>query len=129
MEHISFSVDFNLDDIKLITTKGSGPGGQHRNKVESAVIATHIPTGISVKIESDRSQHKNKAAALDILASRVHQKALMAHKDSINTNRRVLTGSGERGDKIRTYREQEDKIVDHISGKTWRLSKWLKGEW
>jgi peptide chain release factor 1 len=122
-------LSFSLDDVDIVTTKGSGPGGQHRNKVESAVIVTHIPTGITVKIESSRSQYQNKQTALGILSSRITEIAKSDQKHSERIVRRKLAGSGERGDKIRTYREQEDRILDHRSGNTWRLSKWLKGEW
>lgn len=121
------SVD--LRDVEFTTTKGDGPGGQHRNKTESAVIAHHVPTGMKVRIESDRSQFKNKATALRVLDERVKEASLATQATSRNDSRKQQVGTGARGDKVRTYRTQDDRVTDHRTGKTWQLSRWLRGEW
>ena len=125
-ESHDYSVDLN--DIEYILTRGSGPGGQHRNKVESCVIAIHKPTGLSVKIDA-RNQHRNKKLATSILIERISER--QSHNASIKRGiaRAQQVGSGMRGDKRRTYRSQDDSVVDHITGKRWKLSKWLKGNW
>lgn len=122
--------DFKIDrrDIKYITTKGTGPGGQHRNKTESCVIAIHKPTGLSVKVDA-RNQHKNKALATRLLTERVREQHRERSNSERHANRSRQVGSGMRGDKRRTYRTKDDRVVDHITGKKWRLSKWVRGDW
>jgi len=119
----------NLNDVEITTTKGDGPGGQHRNKTESAVIAIHRPTGIKVRIESDRSQHKNKATALAVLAAKVAEVGAMKGRNEVNQSRRQQVGSGERGDKVRTYRQRDNQVNDHRTGQHWQLNRWMAGEW
>lgn len=119
----------NLADVEISTTKNSGPGGQHRNKTESAVIAVHRPTGERVRIATTRSQHENKALALSILGAKVSGQAQAQDTARLNANRKQQVGSGERGDKVRTYREQDDRVTDHRTGQTWRLGQWRKGIW
>lgn len=118
-----------MNEVELTTTKGDGPGGQHRNKTESAVVAVHLPTGERVRIESDRSQHKNKATALTVLAERVHRRRIAATEAQDGASRRAQVGSGQRGDKIRTYRTQDNSVRDHRDGRQWQLDRWLRGEW
>lgn len=122
--------DFNIDkrDIRYVMTKGTGPGGQHRNKTESCVTAIHKPTGLSVKIDA-RHQHKNKALATRLLSERVREQKRDQSCNERHANRKQQVGSGMRGDKRRTYRSKDDAVVDHIIGKKWRLSKWLRGDW
>ena len=124
------NMDFKIDkrDIKYITTKGTGPGGQHRNKTESCVIAIHKPTGLSVKIDA-RNQHKNKALATRLLVERVREQECSKSNSRRHANRKQQVGSGMRGDKRRTYRSRDDRVVDHITGQKWRLSRWIRGEW
>lgn len=119
----------NLADVEITTTKNSGPGGQHRNKTESAVVVVHRPTGERVRVATERSQHTNKASALEILAAKLDARTKSATSAKINANRRSQIGSGERGDKIRTYRTQDDRVTDHRTGRGWRLSRWQRGEW
>lgn len=124
------SSDNSLDlrQVDITTTHGSGPGGQNKNKVETCVVAIHRPTGEKVRVDVERSQLKNKELALSILSAKVLNRMQTERAQGLNNSRRLQIGSGERGDKIRTYRAQDDKVVDHRTGQTWRLSKWLKGE-
>jgi peptide chain release factor 1 len=119
-------LDYSSVDIS--TTKGSGPGGQHRNKTESCVVVTHRPTGITVRIDG-RSQHQNKQAAMKLLAARVQEHNLNAAVAQQDQQRRAQVGSGMRGDKVRTYRTQDDQVNDHRTGQRWRLRDWVKGDW
>ena len=114
-------------DIEVFTTKDTGPGGQHRNKTESCGVMRHKPTGIEAKA-SARSQHQNRKAARAMLEARV--RALMDAKatSSLAQNRRLQVGSGMRGDKIRTYREQDDVATDHRTGRKARLSRVRQGK-
>ena len=115
-------------DVELTRTRGSGPGGQHRNKVESCVIATHRPTGLTARADM-RSQHHSKTMALSILAARVMEHGATNARREREADRREQVGAGMRGDKIRTYRTQDDRVTDHRSGRTWRLTPWLRGDW
>lgn len=117
-----------MNDVDIQTVRGSGPGGQHRNKTESCVVATHKPSGTSVRIDG-RSQSQNKQAALRLLASRVFavNEERAAQQRVIERQRQV--GSGMRGDKIRTYRTQDDQVNDHRTGQRWRLRDWMRGSW
>lgn len=114
-------------DIVVETMRGSGPGGQHRNRTESAVRMRHIPTGIEVRIASGRSQHQNRALARQILESRVASWSAEVSNQSHAQARRTLAGSGERGDKIRTLRVRDDVVVDHRSGRRATLRAVMRG--
>lgn len=118
----------NLSDVEITTTRDSGPGGQNRNKVESCVVAVHRPTGIRVKIAA-KSQHRNRALALQVLAGRLYELEREKQHSSRAADRKEQVGSGMRGDKVRTYRTQDDQVVDHRTGQRWRLSNWLRGIW
>lgn len=113
--------------MKITTQRGSGAGGQHRNVTDSAVRAVHIPTGTTVLIDGDRSQHVNKELALEVLTARVHALAEAGAMRARNGDRRAQIGSGERGDKVRTYRERDDAWTDHRTGTRGRLTDWLRG--
>ena len=114
------------DDILIITTKDSGAGGQHRNKTESCVVMTHIPTGIQAKAAA-KCQHANRRAARATLEERVVQHYHIIQKSSYDADKRAQLGSGQRGDKTRTYRCQDDLVIDHSSGSKTRLRDVLKG--
>jgi len=118
----------DLSEVDIKTTRGSGPGGQHRNTTDSCVIATHRPTGVSVRIDL-KSQHQSRAVALDVLAARIAQGERETASRGRNEDRKKQIGCGMRSDKIRTYRQQDDQVVDHVTGKTWKLKKWLRGDW
>lgn len=117
----------NLRDVSIETKRGSGAGGQHRNKTESAVRAVHLPTGLVADICCDRSQHRNKEIALMVLAQRVATQNHQRNHDRRDQRRRDQIGSGMRADKIRTYRERDNQVVDHRSGKKGRLDQAMKG--
>ncbi len=118
----------NEREIDIKTARGSGPGGQNRNKLETCVTATHRPTGVSVRIDL-RSQHQSKEMALRILAAKIASAQSNAQQNFRDQIRRDQVGSGMRGDKIRTYREQDDQVTDHRTEQTWKLSQWMKGNW
>ena len=115
-------------DLEWKTTRGSGAGGQHRNTTDSAVQLTHLPSGLSVRCESERSQHQNKRAALGHLRSLLHARARDAREANHNASRRSQIGSGQRGDKRRTVRLQADQVVDHVTGRRIRARAYLRGE-
>lgn len=117
------------EDVDVETMRGSGAGGQHRNKTDSAVRARHRPTGIEVRCESERSQHRNRELALRILAARVADRDRAAADGARSSDRKQQVGSGMRGDKRRTIRTQDDQVTDHVDGRTWRFKSYARGDW
>lgn len=122
-------LDLPWSELDWKTCRGSGAGGQHRNVTDSAVVMTHRPTGLQVRVESERSQHQNRAAAYNHLRARLwaHQQALAADKRA--SRRKGQVGSGMRGDKRRTIRVRDGRVVDHVDGRRWKLKAYLRGEW
>lgn len=116
-------------DVDIATARGSGPGGQKRNTTESCVIATHRPTGTQVRIDNERSQHQNRALALKALAARLYAEARTEASALKNDDRRKQVGTGQRGDKVRTYRVQDNQVTDHSTGIKGRLNRWCEGDW
>lgn len=121
--------DWSIPDheIEVITTKDSGPGGQHRNKTESAVVLTHLPTGLKVKAAA-KSQHQNRKTARAMLERKVSELRRQGQIDHHNQTRRDQVGTGMRGDKVRTYRTQDNRVVDERTGQKVSLKKVLRGE-
>ena len=111
------------------TCKASGSGGQHLQKTESAVKVTHLPTGITVRCQSERSQHANREIAMAILRARITQRRDTEADAARGQLRRAQIGSGQRGDKRRTIRVQDDIVVDHATGRSWRYKDYRRGTW
>ena len=115
-------------DLEIKTCRGSGPGGQNVNKVESAVQVKHLPTGVLVRCQTERSQKQNKAFAIQLLRSRLVQaRDDKAFREQAQ-DRRAQVGSGERSDKIRTVQVKNNIVVNHLTGKKMRLKDYLRGE-
>jgi peptide chain release factor 1 len=116
-------------DLDWQACRGSGPGGQNRNKVNSAVQIWHRPTGIMVRCESERSQSQNRATAIALLRARLLEAKETAAAGGEAATRKAQLGCGARGDKRRTIREQDGQVTDHVTGRRWRLKDYLRGEW
>jgi peptide chain release factor 1 len=116
-------------DLEWSFTRGSGAGGQNRNKVCSAVVLRHVPTGLTVRVETERSQLQNRQTALALLRSRLNGQAAARHHDARQQDRRQQVGSGQRGDKRRTVRQQDGQVHDHVTGQRWTWDRYRKGQW
>jgi len=114
-------------DLEIRTTRSGGPGGQHANKTDSAVIITHKPSGISVRVET-KSQHRNKELAMGILRSRLLEVERDRLSDARASKRRKQVGTGMRADKIRTVAIQRGQVTDHRTGRTMRAKDYLRGD-
>lgn len=119
----------DMRDVEISTTTGSGPGGQARNKTQTCVIVFHRPSGLQIRVDNERSQHQNRATALKMLSCKLKTAELERQALERSLDRKEQVGSGMRGDKIRTYREQDDQVIDHVSGRKSRLSDWVRGNW
>jgi len=126
-EEVDVQIDPN--DLRIDIFRSSGPGGQSVNTTDSAVRITHLPTGMVVSCQDEKSQHKNKAKALKILRARLMDKARHEQKTEISEKRRIQVGTGERSERIRTYNFPQGRVTDHRIGLTlYRLGEVLDGE-
>ncbi len=107
------AVDINPADLKVDTYRASGAGGQHINKTDSAVRITHLPTGTVIECQDERSQHKNRARAMSLLAARLHSAEQEKRQAEETETRRNLVGSGDRSQRIRTYNYPQGRMTDH----------------
>ena len=123
------AVEINPADLRIDTYRASGAGGQHINKTDSAVRITHIPTGTVAECQDDRSQHRNKAKAMQVLVARIHEKERSARAEKDAATRKGLIGSGDRSDRIRTYNFPQGRLTDHrINLTLYKLQFIMDGE-
>ncbi|CAM5201830.1 peptide chain release factor 1 [Oligella ureolytica] len=121
-------VVLNPADLRIDTFRASGAGGQHVNKTDSAVRITHIPTGIVAECQDDRSQHKNKAQAMSVLAARINDVQRQQRESEEAAERKSLVGSGDRSERIRTYNYPQGRVTDHrINLTLYKLQQIMEG--
>ena len=121
--------ELNRDDLRIDTFRSSGAGGQHINKTSSAIRITHLPTGMVVECQDQRSQLQNKEKALQVLRSRLYQQKVQAQQSEVAAQRRSQVGSGMRNERIRTYNFPQGRVTDHRIGLTlYRLDDVMNGD-
>jgi peptide chain release factor 1 len=123
------AIEINKSDLRVDTFRSSGAGGQHVNKTDSAIRITHLPTGIVVECQEERSQHKNRAKAMSWLASRLQNAETERQQKSVAEARKSLVGSGDRSERIRTYNFPQGRVTDHrINLTLYKLDEVISGD-
>lgn len=123
------SVEIDTSDLRIDTFRASGAGGQHVNKTDSAIRITHIPSGLAVECQDDRSQHRNKSKAIALLTARLLDMERRKQEQELSQNRKNLIGSGDRSERIRTYNYPQGRITDHrINLTLYQLTQVLEGK-
>jgi peptide chain release factor 1 len=122
-------VEINPNDIEVDTYRASGAGGQHVNKTSSAIRITHLPTGIVVTCQDQRSQHKNRDKAMRVLKARLYEMAMQKHASELAENRKSQVGTGDRSERIRTYNFPQRRVTDHRIGFTlYQIDDFINGD-
>ena len=122
------AIEINKGDLRVDTFRASGSGGQHVNKTDSAIRLTHLPTGIVVECQDERSQHKNRAKAMAVLQARLNNAQTDAAAKEQSEQRKNLVGSGDRSERIRTYNFPQGRVTDHrINLTLYKLNEVMEG--
>ncbi len=122
-------IEINPADLQIDTYRAGGAGGQHVNKTESAIRITHLPTGLIVECQDERSQHKNKDKAMKVLRSRLYEQMMREQNDAIAGERKAQVGTGDRSERIRTYNYPQGRVTDHRIGLTlYKIEQILNGD-
>jgi peptide chain release factor 1 len=125
----SEAIEINPADLRIDTFRASGAGGQHVNKTDSAIRITHLPTGVVVECQDERSQHKNRAKAMSVLNARLNQMEQDKRAEEEASTRRSLVGSGDRSERIRTYNFPQGRVTDHrINLTLYKLDDVIEGD-
>ncbi|MDR2212656.1 MAG: peptide chain release factor 1 [Pseudomonadales bacterium] len=125
----SEAIELNKNELRIDTFRASGAGGQHVNKTDSAIRITHLPSGIVVECQDERSQHKNRARAMSLLQAKLQAAADSERMEQESSTRRLLVGSGDRSEKIRTYNYPDGRITDHrVKLTLYKLADILNGD-